>query len=56
MELNPSFTGSEVLPCWSVPLSRGAVVLVTGLSKVLVAGVGISLKADTSQNITKGKN
>lgn len=55
MELNPSFTGSGVFPCWPVPLSRGAVVLLTGLSTVLVAGVGIGLEADTSQNIAKGK-
>lgn len=45
-----------MLPSWSVPLSRGAVVLVAGLTKALVAGVGIGLKVETRQNITKGKN
>lgn len=45
-----------MLSSWSVPLSRGVVVLVIGLTKALVAGVGIGLKVETSQTITKGKN
>lgn len=55
MECNLKFAGSEVLPSWSVPLSRGAVVLVTGLTQVQVAGVGIGLKVETRQSIMKGK-
>lgn len=44
-----------MLPSWYVPLSRGAVVLITGLTEVLVVGIGIGLKVETSQNTTKGK-
>lgn len=44
-----------MFPSWYVPLSRGAVVLITGLTGVLVVGVGISLKVETSQNAAKGK-